>query len=140
MNRKMSVWEAIMAIIIAIAGGSAGAAFITSMNERWKFKATRKAANEDKADRTKKLEDSVSDFEHDTKALQEKMAAQSEAMKLILLDRILYLGQSYIKRGEITLDERRRINEMYRCYHSGLGGNGDADFIISAVDELELKK
>lgn len=29
---------------------------------------------------------------------------------------------------------------MHNCYHSGLGGNGDADLVVAAVDELPLKK
>lgn len=29
---------------------------------------------------------------------------------------------------------------MHNCYHSGLGGNGDADLVVDAVDELPLKK
>lgn len=29
---------------------------------------------------------------------------------------------------------------MHSCYHSGLGGNGDADIIVEGVDALPLKK
>jgi len=67
-------------------------------------------------------------------------AAQSEALKLVLLDRILYLGRSYIAKGEISYDERRRFHLMHKCYHTGLGGNGDADPIVSDVDELPLSR
>lgn len=66
--------------------------------------------------------------------------AQSEALRLILLDRILYLGKGYIARGEISYDERRRFHAMHQCYHTGLGGNGDADLIVSGVDELPLTR
>jgi len=61
-------------------------------------------------------------------------------MICILLDRILYLGQSYIAKGEIDFDDRKRLHAMHDCYHNGLHGNGDADLIMEAVDELPLKK
>ena len=72
--------------------------------------------------------------------LKNSDTAQSEALKLILLDRILWLGQSYINKGEISFDDRRRFHAMHSCYHSGLGGNGDADIIVEGVDALPLKK
>ncbi len=71
--------------------------------------------------------------------LENQMSSQSEALKLILLDRILYLGQVYIEQKEIAYDDRRRFHAMHDCYHNGLGGNGDADLIVEAVDALPLK-
>ena len=64
----------------------------------------------------------------------------ANALKLILLDRILYLGQSYLNKGEVSIYDRQRLHAMHECYHNGLGGNGDADLIMRAVDELPLKK
>lgn len=151
----MSLWEFAVALALAIAGGAAGAAIINGLNERWKFKASRKAAKEDraeqKADKTTEVEKAVEEFRADEakrnediekrlKAIEEQSAAQSEALKLILLDRILYLGQGYIEKGEISYDDRRRFHAMHECYHKGLGGNGDADLIVEAVDELPPKR
>ncbi len=48
-------------------------------------------------------------------------------------------SEGYIEQKEIAYDDRRRFHAMHDCYHNGLGGNGDADLIVEAVDELPLK-
>lgn len=140
----MNIGEFLTAALLAIAGGAAGAAVINGINERWKFKANRKAVKEDraeeKADKTDELSNTLSGVQEQLTHLKDSDAAQSEALKLILLDRILWLGQSYINKGEISFDDRRRFHAMHQCYHSGLGGNGDADIIVEGVDALPLKK
>lgn len=143
-----------MTTVAAIVGGSAGAALIQAFYGRWKYKAVRQAAKEDreeeKNDKTEELEDAVHELEEhekqiiahhdaDMAQLKPQIEAQSEALRLILLDKILTLGEKYIARGEITYDERKRFHAMHNCYHNGLGGNGDADLIVEAVDELPLK-
>ena len=140
----MNIGEILTAVLLAVAGGAAGAAVINGINERWKFKAGRKAAKEDreeeKADKTDALTKTLSGLQEQLEHLKNSDTAQSEALKLILLDRILWLGQGYINKGEISFDDRRRIHAMHSCYHSGLGGNGDADIIVEGVDALPLKK
>lgn len=151
----MNLWEFAAALALAIAGGAAGAAVINAINERWKFKASRKAAKEDKAeekaDRTSEVEKAVQEIrkaedekqkqtDDRLRSIEKEMSVQSEALKLILLDRLLWLGQGYIDKGEISYDDRRRFHEMHDCYHTGLGGNGDADIIVEGVDELPLKR
>lgn len=140
----MNFGEIITAAFLAIAGGAAGAAVINGINERWKFKANRKAVKEDRAeektDKTNELSSTLSGVQKQLAHLKDSDAAQSEALKLILLDRILWLGQSYINKGEISFDDRRRFHAMHKCYHNGLGGNGDADIVVKGVDALPLKK
>lgn len=150
----MEFSEFMIALVLAIAGGAAGAAFINGVNERWKFKASRKAAKEDrqeeKEDRTDEIEEEVKelkeaegewkkDIEKKLEALDAQNTAENEALRVILLDRIRHLGQSYIQIGEISFDDRRIFHMMHDVYHTGLGGNGDADLIVEAVDELPLK-
>lgn len=149
------LFQILLTAVAAIVGGTAGAAVINALNERWKFNASRKAAKEDKAeekaDKTEETSKAVSEFEASEKkkneeiearlrAIEKQSTAQSEALKLILLDRVLYLGQGYIDKGEISYDDRRRFHAMHDCYHTGLGGNGDADLIVEGVDELPLKR
>ena len=146
--------EFLMAMVLAVAGGSAGAAVVTTMHDKWKFKQQRLAQKEDaaeeKADKTTELAESVEeirDEEHklsekhdaDMKMLQEQLAAQSEALRLLLLDRILSMGEDLIGKEEATFDERKRFHDMHNCYHNRLGGNGDADPIVEGVDKLPLK-
>ncbi len=146
--------EILKLALTAFLGGGLGAAIISACNERWKFKAQRQAAKEDreaeKADRTEEISDTVGELqeaedernrlvEERFKNMEEQISVQAKAMQLILLDHIFWLGQSYIDKGEISYDDRRRLRNMYDCYHNGLKGNGDADLIMKGVDSLPLK-
>lgn len=150
----MGFMEFSVAFVLAIAGGAAGAAVINGINERWKFKASRKAAKEDKAeekaDKTEEIGEAVEEIRKREDKRQEEMEkeisimkAQIEALveadRVVLLDRIRHLGQSYIQKGEISFDDRRIFHMMHDAYHDGLGGNGDADLVVEAVDDLPLK-
>lgn len=150
----MSVTEFVFALVLAVAGGAAGAAVINGINERWKFRASRKAAKEDrqeeKEDKTDEISKELEDFkraeadknkrfEEQFESLSKQLAAVAKAERVVLLDRILYLGQSYIDKGEISYDDRKRFHDMHSCYHNDLGGNGDADLVVEGVDELPLK-
>ena len=145
--------------LLSFIGGGALVTIIGFLDSRFKFREERKAKKEDreaeKNDKTAELHhavnklkeaDQLQDEEYGTrlKHLEDQMAAVAKANKIMMLDRILHLGLSYIERGEITLEERRRLHEMHDCYHNpapdGLGGNGDAKLIMEAVDELPLKK
>lgn len=140
--------------LTAFLGGGLGVALISAINERWKFKAQRKAIKEDKAeekaDKTEALEASLTKLEEADKQqdldvderfrnMEDQIAALSKAMQLILLDKILNLGQKYIDEEEIDFDDRRRLRAMHDVYHNGLKGNGDADLIMKGVDNLPLK-
>lgn len=104
----------IIQIIIAALAGGAVAAIINGFFGLLMFRKKRNAKKADRDD------------------------AQSKALKLLLLDKVLYLGQCYIDKGVISLEERRFFHEMHNCYHNDLGGNGDADLIVAAVDRLPL--
>lgn len=127
---SMGVWEFLAALALAIAGGAAGAAVINGINERKLHKLKRKAEKEDQASLN---------TEQRVKAIEEKVDALMESQKYVLYDRIRYLGQAYISAGEIDFDDRRILRDMHKSYHGGLGGNGDLDKLMEAVDDLPLK-
>ena len=141
--------------LVSFLSGGALVALIGLYNDRWKFKANRQAIKEDRAeeraDKVAELSKQVealgkvtrekhTDFDQQIGRLMEMQSAQSEALKVILLDRILHLGQKYIAAGAISFDDRKRLHEMHDRYHVGLDGNGDADLIMDGVDELPLVK
>lgn len=133
------VWKLVLSFIL----GGGGLALIDWLKERSKFKAERKALKEDrkeeKADEIKTLTKTVETLTSTVKDMNTQLLALRDAQKCVLLDRIIYLGQEYIQNGEIAFDDRRRLREMHDSYHNGLKGNGDADAIMKAVDELPLK-
>jgi hypothetical protein len=106
-------------IILAVLGGSALAALINQIGEFARQKAKKKDSQEETENKD--------------------MTALKQGMKFIMLDRIKWLGQSYIKSGEISFNDRRLLNEMHGVYHNGLGGNGDLDTLMREVNELSLK-
>lgn len=136
--------EALKTIVLALIGGGTGAALVNAIFNGWKFKAERKAQKEDmkeeKEDQLTKLTELVETLAEQQKETAAQIDALREAQKCVLLDRVIYLGQSYISAGEIDFDDRRRLREMHDAYHNGLGGNGDAAAIMKSVDALPLKK
>ena len=131
-------------VLLAIIGGSAGAALINAIHDRWKWKAERKAKQEDKASEKKAKVDELTQLVESLAKHQEEMSKQLDALrdaqKCVLLDRIIYLGQKYIAAGEVDFDDRKRLRDMHNSYHNGLRGNGDANQIMRAVDLLPLIK
>ena len=123
--------------------GAGGLALIEWARERWKFKAERKAAKEDRAeekvDKIGDLTKAVNKLTEEQEEQGKQLDALRDGMKCVLLDRIIHLGQKYIEDGEVDFDDRKRLRDMHTSYHSGLKGNGDADAIMSAVDALPLK-
>ena len=45
-----------------------------------------------------------------------KLDALVEAQKVLMIDRVRYLGSSYIHDGEIALEDKENLAEMYQAY------------------------
>lgn len=157
-----SIWPDLWKFLL----GAGGLALISIGQERWKWRASRKAEKEDKAEEkaeaqrqkdseeaqkldeiSKKLDAFITSQEsfnenlaEQDKAMHDRVDALSEGMKFVLLDRILYLGKSYIRRGSVSFDDRKRLGNMHTVYHSRLDGNGDADTVMDIVYELPLEQ
>lgn len=68
----------------------------------------------------------------------DKMDAQTEALKVLMRDRVSHLGKIYIKQGFVSVDDKSIIKEMYDAYKR-LGGNGHLNTIKEEVDKLEVR-
>ena len=66
-----------------------------------------------------------------------KLDALVEAQKVLMIDRVRYLGSSYIHEGEISLEDKENLTEMYQAYKS-LGGNGHLSTIMAEVERLHV--
>lgn len=66
-----------------------------------------------------------------------KMDAVVTAQKLIMLDRVRYLGKTYIKDAEINLEDKETLTEMHKAYKA-LGGNGHLDAVMSEIEKLPV--
>ena len=69
----------------------------------------------------------------------EKMDAQTEALKVIMIDRVRELGKEFIKQHYISLDDKKTLKEMYHAYKR-LGGNSHLETIIDEVNKLEVRQ
>lgn len=107
-------------IIIAVLGGSALSALITQVGNYISDRRKRKDAVEDRT--------------------EDKDAALKQGIKLLLADKIQYLGLRYIEEGEVTFSNKKMLNEMHSVYHNGLGGNGDFDDLMEELNELPIKR
>ena len=138
----MGVWEFLAALALALlTGGGIGVAVINAVHQRKMHKLERKEKKEDEAEAKAalNLEERMKDVEAGLKEIGAKTDAQSVAIRYILYDRIRYLALSYIAEGAVDFDDRRILRDMHSSYHNSLGGNGDLDKLMEAVDELPLK-
>ena len=129
------MWHEFLGVLENLAGvllgGTIGAAIINGINERKMLKMKHEYEKEDKVQ---------TDVLEKLNELEAQSAAQSEALRFVLYDRIRHIGQAYIADEEVDFDDRRILRDMHRSYHNGLGGKGDLDKLMEAVDELPLKR
>ena len=67
-----------------------------------------------------------------------EITALKAALQVILADRLQYLCRCYIRDGSVNYDDRRRLHKMHDAYH-GVGGNGDLNTLMQAVDALPIQ-
>lgn len=72
--------------------------------------------------------------------LFEKKSAKSQMILGLGHDRILTLGEKYLKRGWITYDEFENLNEYLYKPYKAMGGNGTAEKIMEDIKNLPLKQ
>lgn len=115
-----------MSVLIAVIGGGMGGfmtILLSVLQRRW--------AKKDEKEKQAQIDPKKID------ALSKKLDNVIEAQKVIIIDRVQYLGSCYIYAEEITLDAKENIHAMHKAY-KGLGGNGDLDIIMEEVDKLRI--
>lgn len=122
--------------------GATAAAVIKLLDNLIIWHLNRKAKKSDEAEAEEKAEErkAENDEKEWKKHTDETIEALAIGVRVILMDRIRYLGQEYIKDGEVDFDDRRLLNQMHSVYHNTLGGNGDLDILMKEVDELPLAR
>lgn len=67
---------------------------------------------------------------------KEAESAERKALRYLMLYIIQDTARELIADGKATMDDKRQLHQWHEVYHNGLGGNGDADKLIEAVDRL----
>lgn len=121
-------------ILLAIVGGSCGAAIVAGLFGLITWRLNRKAQKEDRAADRKTVDCEARGAE--IRELNRKMDVIFLADRTILYDRIKHLGKSYIARGWVTVEELEDLNRMHEVYHDPdkLNGNGFLDKLMHQVN------
>ena len=75
--------------------------------------------------------------ENDAKREDERIKALVTAQKVLMVDRVRHLGQSYIANKQITLEDKETLQEMHAAYKA-LGGNGHLATVMAEVERLPV--
>ena len=67
----------------------------------------------------------------------ERITALTESQKLLMQDRVRYLGSKFIEEKKISLDDKEMLQAMHKSYQN-LGGNGHLDTVMREVDKLPI--
>lgn len=67
----------------------------------------------------------------------DRIDALVQANKVLMVDRVRCLGKQHIADGEIHLEDKENIREMYSAYKA-LGGNGHLETVMSEVNHLKV--
>lgn len=141
-------------ILVLFLSSSVIGAIVSSVKDIVLAKLSRKAVVEDREDSQndrldkdskridaleKKLDSFIEEFRTYVQEHGEISKGIIRSNKLILQGKIEYLATKFIKEGEITIDQRKMIHEMWHEYHYTWKGNGDLDFLLSEVDKLKVK-
>ena len=115
--------------VVSVLAGGIGAAAITGIFKLLEIWASLKADN------TKAKQKAV---EAKVEKNKDQLDTLTAAMRVILHDRIKYLIRRYSDEGKISYDDRRDILDMYSIYHDDLGGNGNLDALMKALDKIQV--
>ena len=67
----------------------------------------------------------------------ERIVALTEANKLLMQDRVRYLGSKFIEEKKISLEDKEMLQAMHKSYQN-LGGNGHLDTVMKEVDRQPI--
>ena len=70
---------------------------------------------------------------------QDRQYAIVAGLKVLTVDRVRYLGRSYINNHSISLEDKENLQDMYRAYKA-LGGNGHLETVMAEVERLPLEE
>lgn len=124
-------------VLLCLLSGGVAAAIIKAAESLITWKLNRKAAQEDKEEA--KQESEEQDLKTAIMRLEKDITSLRTGERVILHDRIKYLGKSFIEDKEVDFDDRQDLVDMHSVYHNELGGNGNLDSLMEEVMKLPIK-
>lgn len=137
-------------VVIAILGGSAGAAVINGIFKLMELATNRKAQKADKAEAkadNDRLQDSdIAEIKTIIKSINEKISTLEKKIADLIVgeqeslgDRVKHLCLKYIEQGFVWADDLADLKRMHGTYHTTLNGNGFYDDLMTKVKELPIR-
>ena len=99
----------IIALISALTGSGVSSIVVVLLQRKW--------AKQDKQD--------------------DRIDALVAAQKVLMIDRVRHIGKQHIASGEIPLEDKENLKDMYDAYKA-LGGNGHLETVMSEVNHLKV--
>ena len=138
-------------VVIAILGGSAGAAVINGIVKLTELIVNRKTQKADraeaKADNDRLQDNDITELKDDIKSIKESINVLTksnedliESERETLGDRIKHLGLKYIEQGYVWSNDLEDLIRMHKVYHDTLKGNGFYDTLMASVRALPIRK
>lgn len=124
-------------LLLCLLSGGVAAAIIKAAESIITWKLNRKAAQEDKEEA--KQESTEQDIKAAIAQLEKDITSLRTGERVILHDRIKFLGKSFIEDKEVDLDDRQDLVDMHSVYHNELGGNGNLNSLMEEVMKLPIK-
>lgn len=121
-----------MAEIIAIIGG------VLVCGGFWTFIQFLMNRNDGRKKAMDELKSAVGKLQDSVDTTNTNMDLQSEALMAIAQDRIVFLGEEFLKQGWINVADHASLIRMADAYKA-LGGNGIVKDIMDEVDKLPKK-
>lgn len=92
----------------------------------------------EKADKTATCLAVQAKHEENFSKIEIKLEKVSNLCTGLAYDRIIHVGEGYLKRGNITVDEREDFRKyLWGPYHAA-GGNGSGDAMMQSIDALPI--
>lgn len=126
----------IVDVLIAILGGSVGAAVVAGMFSLFKWRLDRKAALEDREVAEDRADCAARG--EDLKRIETRVDGLYAAMRMQMYNDIKARGKACISHKCITSEELEDLTNMHKCYHDDLGGNGFLDTLMKQVRHLPI--
>ena len=128
-----------MDVLLAIIGGSCGAAIVAGLFGLITWRLNRKAQKEDRAADNKIADCNARAAE--IAELRGLVDALIIAERESLYDRIKHLAKEHIRNGFISVEDYEDLKRMHHVYHDKklLNGNGFLDALMFEVDRLEKR-
>ena len=86
------------------------------------------------------IDEKVNGLERQVNTIKQKQEIIGAGTKMELFETLYHWKQILTQRGWKTAAEMREIEEIYKVYHDGLGGNGQGEKYYQEIQNLEERE